>query len=75
MPIIRIELFPGRSHQTKMDIARGITELLEEKAGISPSATTIMFTEIARSDWVVGGKPYAAPEAPGTAPSTPDQGN
>ncbi len=75
MPIIRIELFPGRSHEIKMDIARGITELLEVKAGISPSATTIMFTEMARSDWFVGGQPYGSSDVPGIAPSTPDQGD
>jgi 4-oxalocrotonate tautomerase len=36
MPIVRIEMFPGRSHQIKTQVAEGITQLLEEKAGISP---------------------------------------
>lgn len=61
MPIVRIELFPGRSHDVKMEIATAITQALEEKAGIQPSATTVIFSEIAPSDWVVGGKPYATP--------------
>lgn len=61
MPIVRIELFPGRSHETKMEIATAITQALEEKAGIKPDATTVIFTEIPPSDWVVAGKPYAAP--------------
>lgn len=65
MPIIRIELFPGRSHETKMDIATGITRMLEEKAGISPAATTVIFSEVEPSDWVVGGKPYATPKKEG----------
>jgi len=64
MPIIRVELFPGRSHELKMEIARGITRLLEEKAGIAPAATTVLFTEVAPVDWVVAGKPYAAPSGP-----------
>lgn len=65
MPIVRIDMFPGRSHQAKMQIAEGITRLLEEKAGISPSATTILFSEISPTDWVVAGKPYATPEPAG----------
>lgn len=61
MPIVRVELFPGRSHEMKMELAEGITRLFEEKAGISPQATTVIFSEVAPSDWVVGGKPYATP--------------
>lgn len=64
MPIVRIEMFPGRSHQTKMQIAEGITQLLEQTAGISPSATTIVFSEVSPTDWVVAGKPYATPDTP-----------
>ena len=62
MPIIRIELFPGRSHELKMELAEGITRLFEEKAAIAPQATTIVFTEVSPSDWVVAGKPYATSE-------------
>lgn len=65
MPIVRIELFPGRSHEAKMEIAEGITQLLHEKAGINPSATTILFTEVSPADWVVAGKPYATPDRSG----------
>ncbi|HHW33232.1 MAG TPA: 4-oxalocrotonate tautomerase family protein [Paracoccus solventivorans] len=57
MPLVRIELFPGRSHAQKMEIAEAITRVLEETAGISPTATTVMFSEVAPSDWVVAGKP------------------
>ena len=60
MPIIRVELFPGRSHDAKMELAEGITRLFEEKAGIAPAATTVIFTEVSPSDWVVAGKPYAS---------------
>lgn len=62
MPMIRIDLFPGRSHETKAEIAEGITRLLEEKAGIKPGATSIIFTEVASSDWFNAGKPYGAPK-------------
>ncbi|MBK5571553.1 4-oxalocrotonate tautomerase family protein [Ensifer sp. SSB1] len=70
MPIVRIELFPGRSHATKMEIASAITHALEEKAGIQPSATTVIFSEIPPSDWVVAGKPYAMPTKEDTTSSS-----
>ena len=62
MPLVRIELFPGRSHALKMEIAEAITRVLEEKAGIPPASTTIMFSEVAPCDWVVAGKPLAPPQ-------------
>lgn len=62
MPLVRIELFPGRSHAQKMEIADAITRVLEEKAGISPTATTVIFSEVAPSDWVVAGKPLGVPK-------------
>lgn len=65
MPIIRIELFPGRDHDTKMEIAQGITQLLHDRAGIAPAATTVIFTEVPPTDWVVAGKPYATPKQEG----------
>ena len=62
MPIVRIEMFSGRSHDLKMKIAEAITDVLQREAGIAPSATTVMFSEVQPSDWVVGGKPYAQPD-------------
>jgi 4-oxalocrotonate tautomerase len=44
-----------------MEIATAITQMLEEKAGVHPNGTTVIFSEIAPSDWVVAGKPYAVP--------------
>ncbi|MFT4015252.1 MAG: 4-oxalocrotonate tautomerase family protein [Paracoccus sp. (in: a-proteobacteria)] len=62
MPLIRIEMFPGRSPEKKREIAEGITRLLEETAGISPSATTIIFQETAPQDWFLAGRSLAAPK-------------
>lgn len=59
MPIVRIELFPGRSADKKAEIGREITKVLETVAGIRPEATTIVFSEVSPSDWMVGGETYA----------------
>ncbi|WP_234854374.1 tautomerase family protein [Paracoccus everestensis] len=63
MPIVRIELFPGRSPDMKADIAAGITRMLTEMAGIPAEATTVIFQETPPQDWFNAGRSYAAPPA------------
>lgn len=65
MPLVRIDLFPGRSHELKVEIARAITRVFEEKAGIPPASTTVMFNEVKPSDWVTGGEPFATEKQEG----------
>ncbi|PDT04943.1 hypothetical protein CO666_09505 [Rhizobium chutanense] len=65
MPIVRIELLPGRSADLKAEIAREFTETLERVAGIKPEATTVVFVDIPPHDWVVAGKPLGSPPAGG----------
>lgn len=61
MPIVRVELFPGRSRETKASIASEFTRVLQEVAGIPPGDTTVMFVEVEPSDWIVAGKPLTRP--------------
>lgn len=63
MPLIRIEMFPGRDPEQKRQIAEGITRLLHEAAGINPAATTIIFQETAPQDWFVAGRSHATPKS------------
>ena len=56
MPIVKIELFPGRSPQKKAELARAITETLERVGGIELEATTVLFVEIPASEWFVAGE-------------------
>ncbi|MDW6023332.1 4-oxalocrotonate tautomerase family protein [Mesorhizobium sp. BAC0120] len=59
MPIVRVELFPGRAPDIKAAIAKEITQVLQTVAGVPPQDTTVMFIEVAPSDWAVAGKPFA----------------
>ncbi len=61
MPIVKIELFPGRDNEKKAELAREITATLERVAGISPAATTVMFTEVKPEEWFVAGQSLATP--------------
>ena len=63
MPIIRVELFPGRSPEVKRELAREIVELFDRVAGARANATTVIFTEIKPEDWI-SGTSFVIPDAP-----------
>jgi 4-oxalocrotonate tautomerase len=56
MPMVRIEMFPGRTRQQKEAAAREITAAIERTLGAKPDATDIIFVEVAKSDWAHAGK-------------------
>lgn len=56
MPIVRIEMFPGRTHAQKQELARAITEAVANIAHATPEATIVIFQEVAREDWAQAGK-------------------
>ena len=60
MPIVKVELFPGRSPEKKAELAKAITDTLERVGGIKPEATTVMFVEIPSNDWFVAGEPLGS---------------
>jgi len=55
MPIVRIEMWPGRTHAQKAELARRITEAVVAVAGTTPEATIIIFEDVPKEDWAVGG--------------------
>ncbi|WP_207100115.1 tautomerase family protein [Paracoccus shandongensis] len=65
MPLVRIELFPGRSPELKQEIASRITQMLSDVAGIAPGATSVIFQETPPADWFVAGRSHAAAAAHG----------
>ena len=55
MPIVRVEMWPGRTHAQKAELARLITEALVTVARIPPEATTVIFEDVPKKNWAVGG--------------------
>ncbi len=55
MPIIRIEMWKGRSQQQKRDLARAITDAMVKIGQTTPEATIIVFDDIEKVDWAQGG--------------------
>ena len=56
MPIVRVEMWPGRTRAQKAELARAITEAMVKIAKTTPEATTVVFKDIAKENWAIGGK-------------------
>jgi 4-oxalocrotonate tautomerase len=55
MPIVRIEMWTGRTHAQKAELARVITEAMVTIAHTTPEATIVVFEDIAKENWALGG--------------------
>lgn len=56
MPIVRVEMWPGRTHAQKQELARAITEAICNIAHTTPENTIIIFEDVAKENWAQGGK-------------------
>lgn len=56
MPIVRIEMLPGRSQETKAKIAQETTALLTRELGVEASHIYVMFDEVPGQNWAVAGQ-------------------
>jgi len=55
MPIVRVEMWTGRTLAQKRELARVITEALVNIAKTTPEATIVIFEDIPRENWAQGG--------------------
>ena len=55
MPIVKIEMWTGRTHAQKTELARVITEAMVTIAHTTPEATIIIFEDVAKENWATGG--------------------
>jgi 4-oxalocrotonate tautomerase len=64
MPIVRVEMWEGRTLDQKRRLARELTDLIAEVVDCDPETVRILITDYARQDWAVGGVLQADCEAP-----------
>jgi len=57
MPFVRISWFPGRTPEQKKQITQGLTELIAKTLNISKDHVWIVFDEIPKENWMIGGTP------------------
>lgn len=55
MPLIRVEMFPGRTADQKRAMAAKVTDAFIETCGGTPESVTIIIEEKEASHWAVGG--------------------
>ena len=56
MPLVQIDLFPGRTVAQKREIARLITQAFVATLGSERKDVAVVFRNIARADWFVGNR-------------------
>lgn len=56
MPIIRVTIAAGRTQEQKRAAAEGITATLVETCGAHAEHVYVLFEEIERDEWMVGGE-------------------
>jgi 4-oxalocrotonate tautomerase len=62
MPIVKVQLLPGRSKEVKAKIAAGITDVLINVADGSREHSIVLFEEISENDWAIGGELVSSPK-------------
>ena len=55
MPMVRVEWLEGRSHTQKAQLADVITKAFVEIARVSPAQVWVVFHDVPKADWAIGG--------------------
>lgn len=56
MPIVRVEMWTGRSNAQKKELARVITDAMVNIAQTTADATIVIFEDIPKENWAQSGK-------------------
>lgn len=56
MPILRLEMHPGRTLDQKRAFTREVTRVVVETLNCPPESVDVVISEIAREDWAKAGK-------------------
>lgn len=62
MPIIRVEMWPGRTLEQKRELVAVLTREVVRIAKTKPEAVTIVIEEIAQENWAEGGRLSSDPQ-------------
>jgi 4-oxalocrotonate tautomerase len=56
MPIVKVEMWAGADKELKSNLAKGITDVIVNNVKCPVQAVTIIFNEVPKENWVIGGK-------------------
>lgn len=56
MPLINVHMWKGRTKHQKDELAKAITLAFFDIAGTPPESVQIIFQDVEKEDWAIGGK-------------------
>lgn len=71
MPIVSVQLFPGRNVVMKEFLARAIVDAISEIAGTTRGAVHVLFEEVPKDEWAIGPGLVSSSHAPPPAEHVP----
>jgi 4-oxalocrotonate tautomerase len=72
MPVIKVEMFAGRTPERKRDLAQSLTDAFLNVCGGRPESVQVIFQDVSKGDWAIAGK-LASELYPDAAPAVPKQ--
>ena len=55
MPVIHVEMWPGRTYAQKQELAKAITDAVVRTTNTSPEATIVIFEDVPKENWAQAG--------------------
>ena len=55
MPVIHVEMWPGRTYAQKQELAKAITDAVVKTTNTSPEATIVIFEDVPKENWAQAG--------------------
>lgn len=62
MPMIRVEMFEGRTTEQKRAFAKAITDAFVTICQGTPQSVHVVYADVAKSDWAVAGRLASDPK-------------
>ncbi len=56
MPIIRVEMFAGRTREQKRKLVEALTDAMVDATGAKREACWVVITDVEKEDWGFGGQ-------------------
>ena len=56
MPMIRVEMFGGKTQEQKRELAQELTNAMVKTVGSNPEAVWVVIKEVDKEDWAFGGQ-------------------
>ena len=56
MPVIRVEMFTGRTEEQKRELVKALTDAFVKTAGGSPESVFIVLSDVDKGNWGAGGE-------------------